>query len=244
MRTLPALLAVLGALAIAQDACGDEVPWEKLVSQDGRFSLHYPAGFRATETSGMVTLVREATHEELWVLDLAKDSMKGPGELAEPVLRLLRAKVKDLRVAELGGNGDGIAFVLGGTADGRAVAGVAVVARSGQSAIWGSYFAPTPGFDQARGLALVAGVLASVAPGSTSRSPAQTAASAQPSVPDAASIREAAGPGALLGFWSVGGPSGSVVDSRTGAYQRVASYAESFAFEPDGRFVQVVAGAG
>jgi hypothetical protein len=243
---LCAALAGAGGSAHARDAA---IQWTKFVSADGKFSLHHPAGWSASEKNGAVALGHPATHEEMLVFGLTFDAAKSPEELARPVLALLRKQLPDLRIRDTRGDETAAYFDVAFTADGSEQSGSALVAKSGGQAIWVSYSAPSRGFDKAFGGRLIAGVLASVTPGSGSRPPPATAgdgpgtSGAKASRPDPEPA-EPQSREALLGNWGTNAVYGSVVSKGTGEYQRVSGYGTSYSFRPDGTFTYLMVGSG
>ena len=243
---LCAALAGAGGSAHAGDAA---IRWEKFVSADGKFSLHHPAGWSASEKNGAVALGRPATHEEMLVLGLTFDAAKRPEELAGPVLDLLRRQLPGFRIRDTRGDDTAAYFDVAFTADGREQSGSALVAKTGGQAIWVSYSAPSRGFDKAYGERLIAGLLASVTPGAGSRPPPATAGNG-PGTSGAKASRPDPGPAepqsreALLGDWGTNAVYGSVVSKGRGEYQRVSGYGTSYSFRADGTFTYLMVGSG
>ncbi len=248
---LCALCAALAGAGDAADARDTAIGWEKFVSADGKFSLHHPAGWNASEKNGAVALGHPATHEEMLVLGLTFDAAKSPEELARPVLDLLRRQLPDLRIRDTRGDDTAVYYDLAFTADGREQSGTALVAKSGGQAIWVSYSAPSRGFDKAHGGRLIAGVLGSVSSGTGSRPPSAPSpagkvsgtSGARASRPDPGAAKPLSRE-ALLGNWGTNAVYGSVVSQRTGEYQRVSGYGTSYSFRADGTFTYLMVGSG
>jgi len=246
LLALCAALAGAGGGADARDAA---IRWEKFVSADGKFSLHHPAGWSASEKDGAVALGHPATHEEMLVLGLIFNAARSPEELGRPVLELLRRQLPDLRIRDARGDDTAAHFDVSFTADGREQSGSALVAKADGQAIWVSYSAPSRGFDKARGGRLIAGVLASVSAGTGSRPPPATAGD-EPGTSGAQASRADPEPAepqrreALLGNWGTSAVYGSVLEQGTGEYQRVSGYGTSYSFRPDGTFTYLMVGSG
>jgi len=254
----PQLLALCAALVGATPAhARGPIEWRKFVSADGRFSLHHPAGWSASESNGMVTLGHPATREEMLVLGLKFDASKNPEELARPVFTLLRTRLPDLRVTDTRGDATTAYFEVTYTTEGSKHSGSALVAKVDGQAVWVSYSAPSQGFDKAYGAKLLAGVLTSVSPGAASRPPA--AISGYEPVPPERSRGNASGASnqrpeseavepprreSLLGDWGTSVVHGSVVKAGSGEYLRTSSFGESYGFRADGTFSSLTIASG
>jgi len=247
LLALCAALAGAGGTADARDAA---IQWEKFVSADGKFSLHHPAGWSASEKNGAVALGHPSTHEEMLILGLTFDAARIPSELAQPVLDLLRRQLPGFRIRDTRGDETAAYFDVAFTADGREHSGSALVAKTGGQAIWVSYSAPSRGFDKAYGERLIAGLLASVTPGAGSRPPPANAGDGPGTSGAKASRRPDPEPAepqsreALLGNWGTNAVYGSVVSKGRGEYQRVSGYGTSYSFRADGTFTYLMVGSG
>jgi hypothetical protein len=245
------LCCTLAGAAGAADAQDAAIRWEKFVSAGGKFSLHHPAGWGASEKNGAVALGHPATREEMLVLGLTFDAAKSPEELARPVLDLLRRQLPDLQVRDSRGDDAAARFDVTFTSGESEQSGTALVAKSGEQAIWVSYSAPSRGFDKDRGARLIAGVLASVSPGTGSRPPPGPAPGGKgPGTSGAGASRADPEPAimqsreALLGDWGTNAVYGSVRSKQTGEYLRVSGYGTSYSFRADGTFTYLMVGSG
>lgn len=171
-RLASPLMILIATLASGVSHAGG---WAKYVVPDGSFSIHYPAGWRATVDEGSVEFSCEATGERIRLLSLQADVGDTPRAIAERVIDLLRQSgipdvtVKDWRESDQPETN--ITFLGAYTEEGRLYLADVLVAKTGDGALWVSYSVPAADYSPSRSQTLFAAMLGSLSAGDQSAAP-------------------------------------------------------------------------
>jgi len=155
--------------------------WEKFVSKNRSFSLHYPKGWKVTaENESSVEITNQATNEQLIVVAIPFDAAKTPRQLAEGMIALFRQGMPDIRASEWQTTAEsretGVHFRVKYTEEGRKYDSNAMVLKGDNQALWFSFSGPLAGYDPSRAVGLLEKVVTSMAEGPASLPPESPAA--------------------------------------------------------------------
>ncbi|MEN6544911.1 MAG: hypothetical protein ABFE07_02625 [Armatimonadia bacterium] len=145
--------------------------WTKYVSPDKSFSFHHPAGWKLQAQDSVIEVANPNTNEQLLIIALPAKAGYARA-VAEAAVKMLQGAMPDLKVNKWYGGDDEVAvFQTGYTAEGTPFLAHVEVLNQGGSAYWFSYSAPTTDYATSRAVALLQGVIGSVAAGADSKLP-------------------------------------------------------------------------
>lgn len=170
---VPVLLVMLFWSASIAGSAGS---WTKYVAADGSYSFHYPSGWKVKPVQSLVIIENVETDEGLLMAGVPYDSRKSPAVLATGFINLLKDNSPNVRAfnwqTEPKTKDSQVLFDLVDQNNDKSYSGLGMVIKTEQQATWFSYFAPAVGYSKERGLAILQGLISSLATGSASKMPA------------------------------------------------------------------------
>ncbi len=165
-----ALLAVLLSLTPALGASD----WTKYVSDDGGFSLHYPAGWSAEESDSGLVVQSEETSEVVLLLTFeseGRDSARACAEAACEVFTQQDWAIEPLAWQPDDGDANPVTLHFSAAIEGTDLLGDALVTLEEANVLWLSYMAPSEAYDRARATSVLQGIASSLEEGRGSKPP-------------------------------------------------------------------------
>ena len=162
---------VVALLACLITGAAQAALWTKYVSPDKSFSFHHPAGWKLQAQDSVIEVANPNTNEQLLIIALPAEAGNARA-VAETAVKMLQGAMPDLKVNKWYGGDDDVAVLQTGyTAEGTPFLAHVEVLTQGGSAYWFSYSAPTKDYATSRAVALLQGVIGSVAAGTDSKFP-------------------------------------------------------------------------
>jgi hypothetical protein len=149
--------------------------WTKQVAADKSYSFHYPSGWKVSSNASVVEAVNSKTEEQLIMAMIPFDQRKSPQELADEFIEMQKDGNPNILASNwrsISKSADNqVVFDLSDRISSKEYAGLGIVIKSDQQAIWFSYFAPEPDYYQVRAYNILEGFISSLASGSASKAP-------------------------------------------------------------------------
>lgn len=149
--------------------------WTKYAAADKSYSFHYPSGWKVTSNASVIEVKNNKKDEQLIMAVLPFDPLKSPQDSAEEFIGMLKEGNPYIRASKWQSLTDAaneqVIFELSDKSGGKEYSGLGMVIKSGQSAIWFSYSAPTTDYYKIRGYNLLQGFIVSLASGTASKAP-------------------------------------------------------------------------
>ncbi len=174
-------------------ACASQAAlWQKFVSADKSYSLHYPNGWKAIKRLGAVDIRNPANSEMLLIITIAENATGTPHQIADFAVKTLKQDNPDMKSFGFRDEPEMSMFQLTFTDKGKANQGDVLVVKSGGAAFWFSFTGQAKGYDRVRALNILQGVVSSLAEGTGSKPPADSLlAPSAPTTPDAGKLTAA-----------------------------------------------------
>ncbi len=173
---------------------GTSPDWTRYVAADGSYSFHYPTGWQVQARDSAVEITNPAVDEELLITSLPFAEEKNPRQTAEAAIGLFRPANPDLRVTRWEpsrpGREGACVFSMTYTSKNRPYRGDVLVLKNRRQAMWVSYSAPADGYDRGRAIAILQGLVGSIAAGDTSLPPTTRIANTPPPVGKTTAVDE------------------------------------------------------
>ncbi|MEA4963367.1 hypothetical protein [Lutispora sp.] len=176
MKKIAAIMIILAMVF----TCGfsDTAPsglWAKYTAADGSFSFHYPKEWKAAADKSAVSIDNAKTDEQLMMAMIPYDKDKNPAAMANDFITLLKESNPNIQASNWQTDpktgSSQVIFDLTDKIDQKQYNGLGIVIKDSQQAIWFSYTAPAAGYSRDRGIALLQGLIGSLAYGSGSKDP-------------------------------------------------------------------------
>jgi len=162
-------------------AAGEAQPasaWQKFVSADGSFSFHYPRSWKVKVQESIIEIVNPAAEEQLLIVALPYDRTKTPTDSAHFLIDALRTSSSpDIKASDWESNAAGQDRAVGFRAsysrgEKRFQSDVLVVKDDeSKQTFWFSFSGPRSSYSRPSALALLQGLVSSLASGAGSAAP-------------------------------------------------------------------------
>lgn len=168
LRTIAVAMLLMCLLVGAAQAA----LWTKYVTPTKSFSFHHPAGWKLLVQDNIIEVSNPNTNEQLLILALPVEAGKDARAVAETAVKMLQTGMPDLKVNKWYAGDDDVAMLQTGYTDaGKPFLAQVEVLRQPNLAYWFSYSAPTSDYATTRAVALLQGMIGSIASGPDSKLP-------------------------------------------------------------------------
>lgn len=170
-----AVLLALAAILVLCGVCSAANGWSKFVSADRSISFHYPSGWTVHEEHSAIEIVNAQANEQILILSIPCDPAKTPVELAKDVLAAFQRDNPDLKALnwrqDAGTRDTTVAFEITYSAKGVSYRADVIVIKGEDQVTWFSFSGPVGTYSRERAMAILQGLMGSMATGESSRPP-------------------------------------------------------------------------
>lgn len=152
--------------------------WEKFISPDKTFSFHYPRGWTVRSQESMIEVAHPAAGEQLLIVALPYERSKAPADSANYLLDAVRASTSpDIKASDWESNEAGrdtaVSFQVAYSHGEKSYLSDALVIKDNDSrqVFWFSFSGPRANYSRPRALAILQGLVSSLAKGAGSIAP-------------------------------------------------------------------------
>jgi len=178
-RTCASVLILSAILMLLVPALAQAAPtWQKFISPDKTFSFHYPQGWKVQAKESTIEITNASSDEQLLVVALPYDKAKTPTDSAKFLIEAIRTSSSpDIAVANWESNqatrDSTVACRVTYTDSGRKFQSEVLVIKDDSSGqvMWFSFSGPEAGYSRSRALAILQGLVSSLAKGTGSTPP-------------------------------------------------------------------------